>query len=267
MSLALWVKRAVWGNNPPKRLVLNHLPIGSKVGHLVAEFEVPEQPREDWLATTVMELEELSKSDADGIGGVQSYVILAKGENDKTITRKTFRVAGKDDEDEAEPGAPSEPATKSGFLAQNQRHLEAVFKTSVVSAQATQTAMARVIDRLAEMNEKLMSDKIETMELVEALYTNQHERQLQLKQADLDGAMKDKVLDAVKPLLPLITAKVTGQKMLPPGKSGDVIKALKDSIEPEQFAKLGEILKPHQQLLLVELMNSTEAEDKGNASI
>ena len=255
-SLEIWIRRVCWSGSPPTKFIVKHLPIGSKQGSTVHELAVPQVPEESWSRDAAIMIESVMEDDANGIGGVQSYVVNAMGPDDKPITRKTIRVSSRDDE--TEEGTPSEPANKVGLLAQTQRHLEAVMKTSSVSQQATMNAMNRMIEGQAAQIEKLLAEKHEMFSLYEELMSQSHERKLAVFREESRAAHIDKAGEMLKPLVPVIAAKLSGQKMLSDGKQINAVKALKDSLTVEQVSDIAGRLKPAQQTLLLELINSVE---------
>jgi hypothetical protein len=254
-GLDIWIRQVVFGDKPVAKLVLRHLPLGSKQGQEVCAFDVPNgEVSPLWLSDTRQSIEMQAQSDADGIGGTQHYILQAVDSDGATLTRKAFRVQGDDPDVGGEIS--SEPATKGGLLAQTMRHLEAVMRTSTISTESIMKHMARTIDRLAEQNESLQEQRSEVFEMLEQLTSAAHERQIASKNAESRNAAMMEAAKSLKVLVPLIASKISGQKMLGDGSQGQAISAVMDSIkqDPERLASLVQLLKPEEQAVLFELM-------------
>src|SRR5262245_12354067 len=106
----------------PSRIAIRHVSVNDRHAD-VSTIAVAEETDDDALAALAEEIEVAIQNDADGLGGMQRYLVVAlRGE--AQLTRLPFRMAATDEDEAGEP-IDSEPATSKGLLAQLMRHNEA----------------------------------------------------------------------------------------------------------------------------------------------
>lgn len=173
------------------------------------------------------QIDAASADDADGVGGVQRYAVVATSKGDqigRLILR--YRAEGDTPGDHGEFGD-SEPANGKGLAAQAMRHTEAFAKTMAMGAGGTIEQLARMNARLATMVETMMDKHMEHVTLVEELTSNKHARDLETKALEAQSSAKEEVIrEVIIPLLPVLQSKFLG--ITPPGLLPPEVKALRN---------------------------------------
>lgn len=245
------------------RFVLRHITASSgKLGSEVADFESPDDGEESSLAALITEFMVAAETDAIGIGGVQRYVLhsFVNGSK-KHKARYTFRMQGDDESD----GIDSEPATPAGLVTQLMRHLEVTQRLGVQQ----QTVMANNTSQQLREQGKIISemyeDRHKNWELVQALTSMQHERDIETLEAESKQKLLSDAFDKVSLLAPSVINKLSGQKLLPEKHSPNelAITELLASMSAEQITALQSILNPEQAIALAMLAQSLGG-DNGN---
>jgi len=262
-----WIRRQLFtitDEGPCLRFVLKHITSGKKASEVLS-LPVPEQAGSDFVTELINELEATAVSDAGGVGGVQSYIIQSFFTKSKTRpgARFTFRVQGENEED-IDGEFSSEPPTLRGQLSQTQRHLEAVMRTSTMNTGHVMAMMQRTINRLADQNEALADDKLKTLEVLESLHSQKHERDLETRKAAHREELVEKGFDKLGLLMPVVVNKLTGRKMLPETASSKemMISAFLESLSPEQLDKISSTLEPEQMAAFAQAAQQFMAPEK-----
>ncbi|MFH1010994.1 MAG: hypothetical protein V1784_07150 [bacterium] len=228
---------------------------------------MPAKTDDDFLVSAINDIEANSEADAGGIGGIQSYVVLAffEDEPDKPLARFTFRVAGDNEEDEGEIS--SEPPNRIGITSQLMRHNEAIMRTGTIATGQVVAVMQRTIASLSEANERLTTQRLESFQLIEELQSQKHERDLMASREAMKQQMIRETFEKATLLLPVVVNKLTGKTLLPERKSGQeiMIKEFMNSLTPEQANGLQNILKPEQLAVVLTMMDGFAKEDMKDA--
>jgi hypothetical protein len=185
----------------PDRILVRHLSVNDRQAD-VAAIRIDAPPVDE---TAVVELarrlEYQASTDADGLGGAQRYVLVAM-RGGEALGRLPFRMAG--GPVDAGEAFDSEPATATGLVAQLMRHNEA--NSRIVSL-----SMGQVVANLMRHNERLQAlvddaeqRRLQVAELTEQLLSRQHERALELKEAEASAALKQEGLGKLFALLPVV---------------------------------------------------------------
>lgn len=244
------------------RMDLCHLPIGSKSGHEVQTFDCPgEKPEDAWFEETVNQVEAASQNDAAAIGGTQCYALSCYREKDpeKRLNRFLFRVASEDDNEETTDGFNSEPATGKGLLTQLMRHNEASNRALVLSLSAVMSTMQRTMAVMAEQNDKLQTQRIESLEQMEEILSTKLDRELAIDREKNHNKMMGELLGELKLLGPAVVEKLTGAKL--PGSSSPrevAISRFIGSLSQDQIVNMSKGLSQAQQIVLGELMQALQ---------
>ena len=272
-DLNQWIRKQLYverDEGQPARFVLKHVGAGNKLGSEVCAIAVPKNPAQrgdDFVEATIGEIESTANQDAGGLGGVQSYVVQAYfvGE-DKPLARYTFKVQGADDDDEG-GSMSSEPPNKVGITSQLMRHQEAIFRTAVMSNSQVVGTLMRQNQVLADMVEKFMQDRVQTIDVLEQMMSRKQERDLEVQRSTAKQAMLQDAFEKLMTLAPIVVAKIAGKGTMPGAESAlEVqIKGLLETITPDQFDALSGTLKPEQQMALAELYQGLQDAEKKRA--
>lgn len=272
MSVALkrWLHAQLFSEHREGSVVrfsLRHLSAMKQGLGDVDAVDVPEdrETLPSFVDDCAAQLETSATQDAEGLaGGVQSYAVVAHYSEapDAPGRRFTMRVASSPDADDgSEDPSRTETPDKSGIVAQSMRHSEALMKMATAGAQQTIQALTRQLAIKDETIAKLSEKHLESIELIEDLSSSKHERDLRLLRETNTQKRQDDLVNMVTPLVPVMLAKLTGQKVLP-GGAGDGVRALLTSITEDQFGSLMQVLRPEQQALVANMMREMQEADE-----
>jgi hypothetical protein len=249
----------------PDRLALRHISGGERQVD-VSTFALPKDSVDDG-DDLLSRIEEALEDDAEGLGGVQKYVLLAIADG-RAISRLPLRVAAGLDEGAGLEPMDSEPANSKGLLGQLMRHNEVQTRLLAASVGQVVTTMQRTITRLQETCERADDRRLEAVEAAEQLLSRSHERAAMTQMVDDNRASKTAIFQTVKVAMPFLLhylQKATGLQGedTPVGK---LVGQLASSLEPEQLAALEKLLTP-EQMGIVEriLMVGSDEEPAGSA--
>lgn len=259
--LANWMRQQMT-DGKVTRFVLRHLAAGARKGSDVFTCTPPSNVDAGWIEKAADDLNAAAEADAEGIAsGPQRYVVLPFGEDPARATgRHTLHVAAPELEDETQ--IESEPANAQGLTAQLMRHMEAKERLQTNGMATVIKSMQKMAESVAAENEQLRAYRLESLAVVESLLSQQAERELAAKQAEVKIEMMQGVAKDLKLLVPPIVNRIAGKSILP---SSDpkvlVAKGILESLTEEQRSKLAEMvsaleLTPKQQLALGELLQS-----------
>lgn len=276
--LARWLRSKLLvctDSGPVEKIIVRQIPIGGRQGNEVETYELPSKIDENFSDQLATDIAIRVQGDSLGLpGDVQSYAIQAIVAG-KVKTRLAVRMNNAEVEGE---GYDSEPATKTGHLAQLMRHNEVILKSFMLGQSHTQASHDKIIGVLASQNTELLAHnkemeqhRLRNLELQEALLTNQHERDLEVMEQERKEKTYSELLDTVKLLGPAFVNRMgkgkNGQKLLPETASPNELafKALIESLsEKQKMAFLG-TLKESQKVALMELFKgASENTDKSH---
>lgn len=269
-DLEKWIRKQLYverDEGPCLRMVLKHVGAGNKIGSEVCSITVPKNPGDDFVESSIHELDATASQDANGFGGVQTYVIQAYfKEEEKSLARYTFKVQGADDDEEG-GSASSEPPNKVGVTTMLMRHQEAIMRTATMGQAQVVGTLMRQNAVLSEMVEKFMSERLETVTLLESLLSRKQERDLEVQREASKQAMLTDAFDKIMTLAPIVVAKFAGKGSMPGVESPmEVqIRGLLETITPDQFQQLTGTLKPEQQFALAEIYQGLQDAEKKRA--
>ncbi len=245
---------------PVEKIVVRHLSVGNS-GQEIESIDCPANINEETIRTLKEDITQLIEGDADGLpGDVQSYMVQV-WRKDKPRGRITIRIMG---ELADSNGYDSEPANKTGHLAQLMRHNEVIIMNMVKGQSQVQYAMGRMIERLIGQNESMEQHRLDNLELTEALLTNKHERELDLLAEERKDKNSAELISSVKLLGPALVNRLSknkdGESLLPESDTPNelAVKALLDSLTDEQKTSFLGTLGPTQKVALMELFRSVQ---------
>ena len=241
-------------DGPAIRYTLCHMTEESKLGLQVVSVDARgEDPGNEWIEDTASFLEQAAISDAEGIGGVQTYVVLCYREKspDKVSARCVVRANGGDATDEY-GHINSEPPTEKGLVRQQMRHNEALAKVLMSSTSSVLRHCETTINKLSHQNEILLNQRLETFTLIEDLQSQRHERELKALESENRKKLLSDGFDTVKQLAPAILSRVKGGSEL----QIEALKQFLNSLDETQQSSIFNSLTQTQQIALGELLQS-----------
>lgn len=281
-NLSDWIRRQLFHYSDTKNgrctsFILSHVGSGSK-SNIVTTMPIIEKIGPDDIDETVGQINETATIDAEGLGGLQKYMLQATFENlDKPINRFIFRINATDGEDNVDV-MDSEPATQKGLMSQMMRHTEATFRISMASTGNIVGMQNRIISRQAEQIETLTQKHIDLVQVLEELQTEKHTRELDAAVAMRKQEAYKDITQKVLLLLPTVANKLAGKTLLPEKTtSGEqMIKSLMDSLTPDQMNNMQGMLSPEQKMVMFQIYENmrkfdeekekTEEENKSNGA-
>ncbi len=258
-KLENWMRRQFFADTEHddgrvSKLVLRH---AAGKGGDVQTFPLKKVPDETKLESLLNDIEQAAQDDAEGLGGLQKYVLIAIRQGTGAAGgRFSFNMQGSDDSDE--DAFNSEPASLKGIASQQMRHNEIIMRTSVMATNQVITTLQRTISRQADLIEKMEADRAGTFQLMEELQSQKHERDIQTANHLHKQEVQKELLGKVTLLLPSVINKLTGKKVMKEGASPEAmaIKEFMASLKPQQMEALSSILAPEQ---LISIMNMYES--------
>jgi hypothetical protein len=248
-TLVRWLRRQFFKQRPElglcTRLDVFHVAAGRRVGESIQSLDVGGPVDENRLEEIAAEIVNAAQDDCDGVGGLQQYVIHAFYEQrpQEHQGRHVFSLRSADAASSEDDRIETESPTKTGVLHMFMRHTENLMHGNV-------TAMTRVVDtlqrqnaKLAETVEALTTEKMETMQLIEALMTHDHERKLEEARVKSEIKKSEDNYQMLRTLAPVVLNKLAIGAGLNPGnlfpESATAMEiaftTLAESITPEQF--------------------------------
>lgn len=258
-----WLRRHLYNERDEQRcskFVLHHMGAAGKLGSEV--FTIPSDIPEEQIEATAEEIFEAGEADASGIGSSQTYVVLAfYGENKKHNGRFTFRARA--DDDDADGGEVTEPPTPAGIVSQNMRHTESILRTSGMQMGSAFQGLQQMVTRQSEVIENMMTERFRAFELIEALTTAKHEREIELLREARKDETQRQLMDKFSPLVPIVANKIAGKPMLPAADPQSLmLQEFFKTLKPEQFAALQEVLSNEQMMIVLSVAQNYVESDK-----
>jgi hypothetical protein len=234
------------------RIEARHLIAGSEGGSVVCTWDIAETP-DGGERFDAPNLWRRLEDDAEGIGSVQRYTLLAFRDGSKAPReRLTIRVDGGADGD---PSV-SEPANAHGLVAQAHRHNEAMMR---MLAQGYGQTMATLVEEnkrlssaLSSVTEQAEKDRVELWSVLREVSTFEKEREHAKHSLQLKEKQADVMRDGIKLLLPALVTKVTQAMGMPatPAVTDQNLARLVESLTEEQQAAVFSLLTPEQAIAL-----------------
>lgn len=241
---------------PFEKFILRCCPPGKK-GREVDSFEIHDSFTSDDVAGKAEEILSRAQLDANGMGGTQRYELGAHEQGERTpCARIPFRLRAEEDE-WADDGAGDGDGDMKAVVLQQMRHNEAfarIFTTSMVSTMST---MARRMESLDTTLEKMMRQRMDAFEALEEARSQQHDRDIENMMTVEKEARNNKVFDKIMLLVPAVINKLAGQKVM--NMQDPLVmsmKALAESLTPDQLQGIAKNLAPEQQIVLVQLLQT-----------
>lgn len=259
-----WLRHELWAREGCYKMVLSHLPLNTQKGHVVIEIPIPEKGTfeqkeigDDRQVLNYVALELLQGADADAsaIRGTQAYMVQSfhTGSTGKRKTapssRFTFRVQGFQHSDDS---FESEPKNMQGLLAQLMRHNEANNRALNQNMGTFVRLMTDQNSKQSRMIDKFMDERMHMADLYETVRSQQHERDMQIREVDHKEKLMEDGLDTIKQIGPAILNKVVGKKLLPEPSTPErlALKSFAESLTEEQIEAMGGILSPAQTIAM-----------------
>lgn len=255
------------------RVVCRQLVKGNKRGEEAFSMDVPAKAGEDWCDLAGLEIWGKLQTETATLGGLQKYALYAfhSGDSEAHTSRFLVRIQGVSD-DEDEEGLNSENPDKTGLVSQAMRHAEAYAKAMSGMMAGMLGSYQGTISRQASMIEKLLDDKIEGLETMQAMVDDKDARDVKLIQARAKAKGVESLIGRLGVLLPAMANRVAGKPIFPVEDSSMMmmVRSLFTSMatNPERLDKLMSLLSPEEGIAfmnLYEQISTKEKEDEEKA--
>jgi hypothetical protein len=249
------------------KFVLRHAAKG-RSGHEVETFEITEALTVEDLDNLAAMIVSRAQMDADGVGpAIQRYTLtsyIGVGNDEKASGRQTFRLRGNSDIDvDGDEEAGEESPTNKGLLSQLMRHNEANSRTIVQSTGAILTSMARRMEQQDKLVEKLMEDRLRSLEIVEEAMTRKHERDMEMAQVNAKEQRIAFGLNKIMSLLPVALSALSKGR-IPADKSpmALMVGELVDGLTEDQIKSIATNLSAEQRILFLKVYQGSKEQKK-----
>jgi hypothetical protein len=249
------------GEEAAPSFILRHVSINDR--HVdVATFAKQKLSLEETaLGELVKRIGDAADTDADGLGGVQRYIVVAIVD-DHQVGRLPMRCA--QGVDGAIEPIESEPATSKGLLGQLMRHNEAQTRLFTVSMGQIFGTMQRTISRLEDRAEIGEERRLEAVQITEKLLSEEQTRDLEAQKAAFNQELKYEAFQKFMGVLPQILGFLGGKDG--PSHFLGLLQRLLGSLKPEQFDGLARLFSPDQMELVNQLMTMSPPEQTSAAT-
>lgn len=218
------------------------------------------------------DVEERALRQANLLGGSHAFWLELFDHEKVPLGTEVFRVSA-----EATPDGKSlasEPANLPGITAQMMRQNENLHRV-VLSHFRDESDRHRAEIQDARARQAQLEDKVfKGIEIVQEALLGEREHQLAIVKANARADLQKELMGSIKGLLPEVAAGVIHKQAGAPAAAAAVgIKGLIDTLTPEQFEGIAALLKPEQQILLVQAMRriaeadaTAKAQEKADGS-
>lgn len=265
ITLRQWLAGQLFGRDDfdgkPLKIIVTQITPDQREGANVAEMKVPAKFDQDWLDGAVEDLESETHNDATALGTHQAYqvVVLFKGEGGKKVKgpRRVVRIDGRP-KSEAGDSLSTEPPTQIGLVAQAQRHTEAIARSAYVHTSSIMARYETMLEKRDGLIDKLLDDKMHTLELMETLTQHKHERELEAKREEHMHSLKKESFDMLLTLAPTVVNRLAGKDVLKEKSDPLVlmVRGLVANMSPEQMTTFLDTLSPPQRVVMLEIVQS-----------
>lgn len=261
--LEQWLRRQLFDAHPDGRCVRVSLLHAAGRMRGVRSWPIAEDIDETTMEAMGWEILDAAGNDARDLFGRQRYALAAyrSAHPDQISESKTFTRDGSGANDDADE-VDSEPPNQRGLTVQLMRHQEASARTALDAVRLMGKAMSAQIERMTERLVHAEDGQLRTMQLMESLVSERHEREMKDREHQLKMKAWAEMGEKVNLLVPAIVNRLAGQRLLPETTTplGELLGTFMDSLEKGQIEQLRGVLKPHQFLTVVELLQARQAE-------
>lgn len=187
------------------------------------------------LATTLQKRAELY---CEHLSGVQMFYLLGFYENrTEAQARRPYRVNGQTDLVESMGG--TEGPTPTGLTQQNMRHTEAMFQLSIRAMAQAYGAQENALNRLTQMNEKLLGEVGESREIIVNMMLEKanktHEHNMEELRYRRSTEERGKILTQI----PALVNTIFGREVFPQNTEDTaLLNAIAEEMDVERINKL-----------------------------
>jgi len=246
-------------DNPVYRMTLRHAMGGNKAA-VVVDLEV--SPNHSYMELA-SRFEEAATDDAEGLGGLQSYVLASYYTSypEKIRERFSFRLSVQTEDDDVVDQ--TEAPTERGIVQQLMRHNEANARVMTMGMAEVVRQQNRMIERIANQNDSLMDKHFNVLDLYEKMMMAESGREIEKLRVTSEIQRTETVVEKFLQLAPAVVNRLGGKKMLPEKASPAemMVMSFVQSLRPDQMGEILTKLDPEQQMIIMELIQNQQARE------
>jgi hypothetical protein len=223
-------------------------------------------PNEDLEGLTIDIVSEAKKA-AEEVGAGKIYFTLRMDGNSKAQRRFSLEHGRGEDDNPDELVSDFIPSpTEKGVLGMLMRHQEGTMRLAL-SGQGDAFRILR--SELRDARERIATlekERIRYLQEFEEILQNNHERELNHRQAERAEVRKDHAIQSLMALGPVVVNKFLGQKAVPtaPGHGTPLeamLSAFIASLNPDELQRIQGILSPDHLVALLEIFKQVQANE------
>lgn len=244
-SIQSWIEEVA--NDPAKSKPCTGFALSHVVGTTRKEVDSVLFGSKSW---TTEELAKRFKYKADNhaseLPGVQYFELAAFYGTTEAQAFKTFRINGALEYD----GISSEGPTGQGMFQQGMRHLEAMTQATFRKDAHMFETMKEVVDIVTKRYHEASVELRDATQIVNQLVREKIESEVKQDKERLEYERSTQERKMWLGLLPPLANTITGREIFPQSfADSKMVEAIIDSLDEEQIAQLGGILKPEQMAI------------------
>lgn len=231
--------------------------------HLSANYRKSAIWSDDAWAGTVDEtastIYEQAREHTASLGNVQRFVCNAYDRSEDSPTERdvpfhsvAFKIEPQNLANDSD-SVSSEPATSEGLLGQLMRHNNELHRQSTHAMGTLTYHLARTVEKQSDQIEKLMADRIGTIEVMEELMSRKHDREISTQQTQAKISRDKELFEKIMQLGPVILNKLAGKEIVRQKDTilESVVVQFMDTIKPEHLDRIADSgVLDRQQMIL-----------------
>lgn len=166
------------------------------------------------IEDTVQQILDSAEGAANGVPGISRFLLQAyhpESRRTDPIATTGFALSPRDDSGSE---VLSETPDMQGLLAQLMRHNETMHRQSSGTFGLMFQHLTKINEQLSEKLTRLESERAQQTEAMEALLTQKHERDIEMKQVEEGERRKSEMFGKIMQLLPVAVNKLAGKELI-----------------------------------------------------
>jgi len=210
---------------------------------------------------TAVTVFEAARQHTDALGGLQRFILNAydrsdpEAQGDQPLGSVAFKVEPPMATDTEDAG--SEPATGQGMLAMLMRHNQEMHRQSNHAMGTLTYHLAKTVEKQADQIDKLMADRIATIDVMEELMSQKHDRDLAARHTEAKIERDKSMFEKAMQLGPVVLNKLAGKELVRQKDTilESVVMEFMNTIKPGHLDRLADSgLLDRQQMILFTTM-------------
>lgn len=195
--------------------------------------------------------------DASMFDTPQRYHLNATFQSEEDLLSPGVRIKGEQRSEDFEGG---EPPNMRGAFAQVMRHNEVLQRQVSVVIESMRQSIIAKDQTIAKLEER----RWQVWEELEEARTMRHERDIEMQKERSKEERKERMLNTVMPMVPVVANKLMGKRALPEEKHPmvEMIKEAFAQMTPDEIQRVAAVLPVEKQIVLFSLFEKVLTEEK-----